>query len=335
MSTVLPKTFRALVVDQRDGAYTAEIRELPAEALPDGDVTIAVAYSSLNYKDGLCVTGQGRVARSFPMVPGIDLAGTVVESRSPHYTPGKAVVLTGWGIGERHWGGFATLARVRSEWLVPLPEGLTLRQAMGIGTAGFTAMLAVMELEEAGVRPGQREVLVTGASGGVGSIAVAVLSRLGYNVTASTGRPEHHDYLRHLGARQILAREELTRPGRPMESERWAGAVDTVGGDTLAGVIRSAAYYGAIAACGNAGGATLTTTVFPFILRGVRLIGVESVLCPQDRRRTAWARLTRDLPRDLLEGMIRTATLEEVPDLSREIVAGRVRGRVVIELGTR
>jgi acrylyl-CoA reductase (NADPH) len=332
VSAELPNTFRALVVDQRDGAHSAAITELPAHALPEGDVTIAVACSSLNYKDGLCVTGQGKVARSFPMIPGIDLAGTVIESRSPLYAPGDAVVLTGWGIGERHWGGFATLARVRSEWLVPLPEGLTLRQAMGIGTAGFTAMLAVVALEEAGVRPGEREVLVTGASGGVGGMAVAILARLGYGVAASTGRPEHHGYLRSLGARQILAREELAKPGRPLESERWAGAVDTVGGDTLAGVIRSTAYYGAVAACGNAGGASLTTTMFPFILRGVRLIGVESVLCPFERRRAAWERLARDLPRELLETMIHMASLDDLPDLSREIVAGRVRGRVVVEL---
>ena len=333
MSTAQPQIFRALVVDQRDGAYTAEIRELPADSLPEGDVTVSVAYSSLNYKDGLCVTGQGKIARSLPMVPGIDLAGTVVASSSPLYTPGDAVVLTGWGIGERHWGGFASLARVRSEWLVPLPDGLALRQAMGIGTAGFTAMLCVMALEEAGVRPGDREVLVTGASGGVGSIAVAVLARLGYAVTASTGRPEHHEYLRALGARSVIGREELARPGRPMEAERWAGAVDTVGGETLAGIIRSAAYYGAIAACGNAGGASLATTVFPFILRGVRLIGVESVMCPPDRRRAAWARLARDLPHDLLDGMIRVAKLDDVPALSREIVAGQVRGRVVVDLG--
>lgn len=335
MSASLPPTFRALVVDQRDGAHVAEITELPTEALPAGDVTISVACSSLNYKDGLCVTGQGKVARSFPMVPGIDLAGTVVESKSPLYQPGNAVVLTGWGIGERQWGGYAALARARPEWLVPLPEGLTLRQAMGIGTAGFTAMLAVMAIEEAGLRPGEREVLVTGASGGVGGIAVAILARLGHNVTAATGRPEHADYLRSLGARQVIGREELARPGRPMEAERWAGAVDTVGGDVLAGAIRATAYYGAIAACGNAGGAALSTTVFPFILRGVRLLGIESVMCPPERRRAAWVRLARDLPRDLLDGMIRTARLDDVPALSQQIVAGQVRGRVVVELGAR
>jgi acrylyl-CoA reductase (NADPH) len=266
------------------------------------------------------------------MVPGIDLAGTVLESRSPLYMPGNAVVVTGWGLGERHWGGYAALARVKPEWPIPLPEGLTLRQAMGVGTAGFTAMLGVLAIEEAGVRPGEGEVLVTGASGGVGSIAVAILSRLGYSVTASTGRPEHHEYLRGLGARQIIDRTELTRQGRPMETERWAAALDTVGGDTLAGVIRSTSYYGPIAACGNAGGHMLNTTVFPFILRGVRLLGIESVMCPQERRRAAWARIARDMPRELLDGMIQTAKLDDVPELSREIVAGRVRGRVVIDL---
>jgi acrylyl-CoA reductase (NADPH) len=330
MPPPLPNTFRALVVDQRDGAHVAEFRELATEALPAGDVTVAVQYSSLNYKDGLCVSGQGKVARSFPMVPGIDLAGTVVASEAPDYREGDQVVLTGWGIGERHWGGYAELARVRGEWLVPLPAGLSARQAMGIGTAGFTAMLAIMALEEAGVQPGEREVLVTGASGGVGSVAVAVLARLGYSVTAATGRSEHDAYLRTLGARQIISREELARPGRPLESERWAGAIDTVGGDVLAGVLRSTAYYGAVAACGNAGGAMLNTSVFPFILRGVRLVGVESVLCPRERRLLAWQRLARDLPLALLDAMIEEVPLDDVPALSSAIIAGQVRGRVVV-----
>lgn len=333
MSAALPDTLRALVVDQRDGAHVAEIAELPASALPEGEVTIAVAYSSLNYKDGLCVTGAGKIARSFPMVPGIDLAGTVVESRSPRFRAGDAVLATGWGLGERHWGGFATLARVRAEWLTALPEGLSLRQAMGIGTAGLTAMLCVMALEEAGLRPDEGEVLVTGATGGVGGIAVALLAGLGYNVTAATGKPDRHDYLRRLGARQIIDRAELARPGRPLESERWAGAVDTVGGDTLAGIIRSTRYHGPIAACGNAGGHALNTTVFPFILRGVRLLGVESVLCPAERREVAWSRLARELPPHKLEEMIQVARLDDVPALSREIVAGRLHGRVVVDLG--
>jgi acrylyl-CoA reductase (NADPH) len=330
MAAALPERFRALVVDQHDDQHVAEFRELAAEALPDGDVTVAVEFSSLNYKDGLCVTGQGRVARSFPMVPGIDLAGTVVASETADYQVGDRVVLTGWGIGERHWGGFAELARVRSEWLVPLPAALSTRQAMGIGTAGFTAMLAVLALEEAGVQPGEREVLVTGASGGVGSVAVALLARRGHNVAAATGRPEHEAYLRSLGARQLISRDELARPGRPLETERWAGAIDTVGGDVLAGVLRSTAYYGAVAACGNAGGATLQTSVFPFILRGVRLVGVESVLCPREQRLVAWERLAHDLPLELLEAMIEEAPLADVPQRSQAIVAGQVRGRVVI-----
>lgn len=325
-------TFRALVVDQRDGQHVCEFRQLTRAELPDGDVTIAVAYSSLNYKDGLCVTGAGKIARSFPMVPGIDLAGTVVESQAADYAPGDEVVLTGWGIGERHWGGFAELARVKSAWLVPLPAGLSLHDAMVLGTAGFTAMLAVQAIENAGLRPGEREVLVTGAAGGVGSVAVALLARLGYRVAASTGRDATHDYLRALGATTIIGREELARPGRPLESERWAGAVDAVGGETLAGVIRATAYNGAIAVCGNAGGANLATTVFPFILRGIKLLGVESVTVPVEPRRAAWNRLAELLPRNTLDAIAQVATLDDVPHLSEAIIAGRVRGRVVVQV---
>lgn len=327
------KPFRALLVEQKDKAVQASIQELPIEALPAGDVLVAVAYSTLNYKDGLAVTGQGRVIRSYPMVPGIDLAGTVVESASPDFKPGDQVLITGWGLGETHWGGYAQMARVKAEWLTPLPEGLTLKQTMGIGTAGFTAMLCVMALEERGMTPGRREVVVTGASGGVGSVAVAILANLGYRVVASTGRAELHDYLRKLGAHEILDRQVLaTPPSRPMESERWGGAVDSVGGTTLASLIAAMAKDASIAACGVAGGGELNTTVFPFILRGVSVIGINSVTCPPPRRQAAWQRLSQDLPPELLELMTQEVSLAEVPDLSRAILKGQVRGRVVIDV---
>lgn len=326
-------TFRALVLDQKNGELEAAIRELQTSDLPEGDVLVAVAYSSLNYKDGLAITGQGKIIRNFPMVPGIDLAGTVEESGSPAYKPGDPVVLTGWGIGERHWGGLAQRARVKADWLVPLPRGLSLKHAMGIGTAGFTAMLCVMSLEERGVVPGGREVVVTGAAGGVGSVAVAILAKLGYQVVASSGRAEAHDYLKALGASQIIDRSVLAKPsGRPLESERWSGAVDTVGGDTLAALLPTMAYRSTVAACGMAGGTALATSVFPFILRGVSLVGVESVLCPMPRRREAWARLARDLPTAALDQIIQVARLDDVPRLSGEIVNGRIRGRVVVDL---
>lgn len=324
-------TFKALVLEEKDGEVQAAIRTLPKDALPAGDVLVSVAYSSLNYKDGLALNGKGRIVRSYPMIPGIDFSGTVVESESPEFKPGDPVILTGWWVGERYWGGYSQLARVKSEWLVPLPEGLTLQQAMAIGTAGLTAMLCVMALEEHGLKPGGREVVVTGASGGVGSVAVALLARLGYNVVAVTGRPESHAYLKELGAHDILDRGVLAAPGKPMESERWAGAVDTVGGDVLAGVIRSMAAGGSIAACGNAGGIELKTTVIPFILRGVNLLGIESVMCPQPRRRAAWARLAHDLPKEVYEPMTQVVPLAQVPEYGRAILKGQVRGRVVVD----
>ncbi len=325
--------FNALVVEKDEGGATrACVQALDESRLPPGDVTVAVDYSTLNYKDGLNITGKGKISRFFPMVPGIDLAGTVIETTSPDYRAGDPVVLTGWGIGERHWGGYAQRARVKAEWLVPLPAGMTLLHSMAIGTAGFTAMLAVMALEEAGVQPGEREVLVTGAAGGVGSIATALLARRGYRVAASTGRTETHDYLRELGAVTIVPRSELAAPGRPLESERWAGAVDTVGGDVLARVLSATATGGAVAACGNAGGASLTTTVFPFILRGVRLIGIDSVTCPMERRRAAWEHLARELPADLLDQITRVEPLSRVVELCHEIVAGQVRGRIVFDV---
>jgi acrylyl-CoA reductase (NADPH) len=326
------ESFRALVVEERDGTRTVELRDLSPEQLPAGEVLVRVAYSTLNYKDGLAVTGKGKVLRASPLAPGIDFAGTVLESASPLYRPGDEVVLTGWSVGERHWGGFSQLNRVPAEWLVPLPAGLSLRQAMAIGTAGFTAMLCVIAMERHGLRPDGREVLVTGAAGGVGSVGVALLAKAGYNVVASTGRPEEADYLRALGAASVVERGLIANPGRPLETERWAGALDTVGGPTLAGIFRSVAYHGVVAACGNAGGAEFTASVFPFILRGVKLIGVESVLVPPDERRAAWARLARDLPAELIDRMTAVIGLDEVPAYSEAITAGRVRGRVVVDV---
>ncbi len=325
------QTFSALVLDQADGAVRATIQILDNSALPDGDVTVAVTYSSLNYKDGLAVTGGGRVVRDYPMAPGIDLVGVVEDSRSPDYKPGDDVILTGWGVGERHWGGYAQRARVRSEWLVPLPEGLSPLHAMGLGTAGLTAMLCVMALEEHGLERGDRPVVVTGAAGGVGSVAVALLSALGHAVTASTGRGAEGDYLRSLGASEVIDR--LGAPSkRPLESERWGGAVDTVGGETLAAVLRSLSYGCSAAACGLAGGSDLPTTVLPFILRGVNLLGIDSVQCPRERRRAAWARLAHDLPADILDRIIQVVPLSQVPALARDILKGQVRGRVVIDV---
>lgn len=323
--------FRALVVE--DGAERrVELRDLGLDALPPGEVLVRIAYSTLNYKDGLAVTGKGKILRTNPMAPGIDFAGTVLESSSPAYKPGDEVVLTGWGVGERHWGGFSQLNRVKAEWLVPLPAGLSLKQAMAIGTAGFTAALCVQALECFGLAPTEREVLVTGAAGGVGSVAVALLAQAGYKVVASTGRPAEADYLKGLGATAVIDRAVLTAPGRPLDSERWAAAVDTVGGPTLAGIFRSVAYHGAVAAVGNAGGAEFTTSVFPFILRGVRLIGVESVLVPPDERLAAWERLARDLSGDLLDRMTEVIPLAAVPEYSETITNAQVRGRVVVDV---
>ncbi|GAC1367438.1 MAG: MDR family oxidoreductase [Ktedonobacteraceae bacterium] len=330
---MVQESFRALVVEQNGDKVDAVFQELPVTALPQGDVLVSVAYSSLNYKDALAITNQGRIIRNFPFVPGIDLAGTVVESQSASFKAGDQVVLTGWGVGERHWGGYAQLARVKSEWLVPLPQGLSLKDAMGVGTAGFTAMLCVMALEEHGLRPRGRDVLVTGAAGGVGSVAVALLATLGYRVVAATGRSELHDYLKELGAADFLSREALaTASKRPLESERWGGAVDAVGGETLASVLKSMAYGTSVAACGLAGGNGLPTTVLPFILRGVNLLGVDSVNCPKERRVQAWGRLAQTLPLDKLEKVIQVVPLQEIPALSREILQGHVRGRVVVDV---
>ena len=310
----------------------AELVELSRTDLPDGDVVVAVSHSSLNYKDGLAVTGTGRVIREYPMVCGIDLAGVVESSDSPRWRPGDEVIATGWGLSESHPGGYTQLQRVRAEWLTRRPAAFSLAQCMAIGTAGLTAMLCVLALEHEGLEPGDdAEVLVTGAGGGVGSVAVALLSALGHRVAAATGREELHDDLRSLGAFSIIARSELAEPGRPLGRERWAGAIDTVGGQTLATVLSQIRYRGAVAACGLAGGSELPATVLPFILRGVTLAGVDSVMCPVALRERAWARLEHDLDPVRLDAFSATAPLAAVPALAREILDGRVRGRVVIE----
>ncbi len=325
--------FTALVTEKDEsGAIHARVQQLEDSRLPEGDVTVAVEYSTLNYKDGLCLTTGGGLVRQWPHVPGIDFAGTVESSADPRYAPGDKVVLTGWRVGETHWGGYATRARLRGDWLVPLPAGLTTRQAMGIGTAGLTAMLAIMALEDHGLKPGAGEVLVTGAAGGVGSVAVALLARLGYPVAAVTGRPETESYLRGLGASRIVPRADLAETiKRPLESEVWAGCVDAVGGAMLARVLGQMRYGASVAAVGLAGGASLPATVVPFLLRGVNLLGIDSVLCPRDRRLRAWDRLARDLPLDRLDAMIQPATLADLPALGASILKGQVQGRVVVD----
>lgn len=327
----------AIVAAEVDGGSRATLTRLNDSDLPDGDVTVAVSYSSLNYKDGLAVSGKGPIVRQFPLVCGIDLAGTVEESDSPAWSPGDEVVLTGWGLSEIHPGGYTQRQRVRSSWLAPLPDGLTLLQSMAIGTAGLTAMLCVLALEHGGLRPpeadDQAEVLVTGAAGGVGSVAVALLSTLGYSVAASTGRPETQAFLTSLGASTFVDRHELAAPSdRPLHRERWAAAIDVVGGETLAAVLRQTRYRGTVAACGLTGGNDLPTTVLPFILRGVSLMGIDSVSCPTDVRTTAWNRLARDLPTDLLDSLTTLEPLRRVPELAEDILAGRIRGRVVIDV---
>ncbi len=322
--------FKALRLDRVDGQLRAELTELDEGALPPGDVTVAVAYSSLNYKDALAVTGRGPIVRNYPMVPGIDLAGTVEASGDVRFRPGDRVLLTGWGVGERHWGGLAQRARVKGDWLLPLPEGMDLQDAMAMGTAGLTAMLCTMTLEENGIVAGA-PVLVTGATGGVGSLAIALLAGLGYEVVAVSGRPAFADYLHRLGARELLDRTALSSP-KPLESGRWGAAVDVVGGELLADLLKSMHYGAPVAACGLAGGAELHTTVYPFILRSVKLIGVDSVMCPQPRRATAWERLAREMPRALLQGMTRVVPLAEVPAHCADLLDGRLHGRVVVDV---
>lgn len=325
-------TFKALLLEERDGQVASSIQTLARNALPEGDVLVRVAYSGLNYKDGLALTGRNKVVRSYPMVPGIDFAGTVEESQSPLFQPGDRVVLTGWGVGERHWGGYAQLARVKSEWLVRLPETFDLKEAMAIGTAGVTAMLCVMALEEHGLRPDGGEVLVTGATGGVGSMAVAILASLGYTVVAETGKADMHDYLKELGAQTILDRAELAPSGGPLGTARWAGAVDTVGGEMLAGTLRTLAYDASVAACGNAGGLPLNTTILPFILRSVNLLGIDSLPVPRERREVVWQRLARTLPKRAIARTMRVVPLEDVRPLADEILQARLRGHVVVDV---
>ena len=327
-------TFRALVVDKaEDGTISHQISELDAARLPEADVTVAVEYSTLNYKDGLCIHGQGGLVRTFPHVPGIDFAGTVESSDSAEFKPGDKVVLTGWRVGEVWWGGYATKARVKSDWLVRLPDGLDTRRAMAIGTAGFTAMLAVMALERHGLKPGDGPVLVTGASGGVGSVATAILAKLGHEVAAVTGRPEQSEYLKGLGAARIVPREEMAdAPAKPLDSETWAGCVDAVGGDMLARVLTQMKYGCSVAAVGLAGGAKLPTTVVPFLLRGVNLLGIDSVMQPRGNRVEAWGRIARDLPMQKLEAMVSTARLEDLPQLGQDILKGQVKGRVLVDV---
>jgi acrylyl-CoA reductase (NADPH) len=327
-------TFRALVVEKdAEGKTHAAVQDLDDAALPDGDVTVAVEFSTVNYIDGLCIGPGGGLVRSYPHVPGIDFAGTVETSSDARYRPGDRIVLTGWRVGEAHWGGYSQKARVKADWLVPLPEGLSTRAAMAVGTAGFTAMLAVMALEAHGLRPGQGPVLVTGAAGGVGSIAVALLARAGHEVAAVTGRPETEAYLRKLGATQIVPRGEINEVvKRPLESETWAGCIDAVGGAMLARVLGQLKHGASVAAVGLAGGSTLPASVIPFLLRGVNLLGIDSVTQPYDTRIIAWNRIAKEMPLDLLNDMISTATLADLPRIGAEILAGQVRGRVVVDV---
>lgn len=324
--------FKAVLIEKDEAGYRAGVTEVDDAALPEGDVTVRVAYSTLNYKDGLAITGKGPVVRKFPMVPGIDLAGTVEASSHPGIAVGDAVVLNGWGVGEGHWGGLAQRARLKGDWLVPLPAAFTPRQAMAIGTAGYTAMLCVMALERHGVTPASGEVLVTGANGGVGSVAVALLAKLGYTVVASTGRPQEADYLKTLGAAEIIDRAQLSAPGKPLAKERWAGAVDTVGSHTLANVCASTKYRGAVAACGLAQGMDFPSSVAPFILRGVTLTSVDSVMAPRAERLEAWRRLAQDLDVAKLELMTHEIGLGEAVATAAALLEGRVRGRVVVDV---
>ncbi len=323
--------FRAIWIEKKEGGQTARVRDVDPGQL-EGDVLVRVAFSTLNYKDALAITGRSPVVRKFPMVPGIDLAGTVEESQDPAWKPGDRVLLNGWGAGESHWGGLAQLARVRGEWLVRLPPALTERQAMAIGTAGYTAMLCVLALEQHGLRPEDGEVLVTGASGGVGSVAVALLARRGFTVVASTGRPQEAEYLRSLGASTVMDRAELSAPGKPLGKERWAGAVDSVGSHTLANACATTKYRGAVAACGLAQGMDFPATVAPFILRGITLCGIDSVRAPMPLRSAAWVRLAADLDPAKIETITRDIGLADAIQAADDLLAGRVRGRLVVDV---
>ena len=326
--------FNALVVNKdEDEKTSAAVEQISVDQLPEGNVTIAVEYSTVNYKDGLCIGSGGGMVRNYPHVPGIDFSGTVEASDDDRYSPGDKVVLTGWRVGEVQWGGYSQKARVNADWLVPLPELISSKQAMAIGTAGLTAMLAIIALEQHGLQKSNGSILVTGGSGGVGSVAIAILSKLGYEVATVTGRPESADYLKSLGASIIVPREELNEAiKRPLEKQVWSGCVDTVGGEMLARVFGQMFYGSSVAAVGNAGGARLPASVMPFILRGVNLLGIDSVMQPYQNRLNAWERLASDLPMDKLEAMITPATLSDLPRLGADILKGQVRGRVVVDV---
>ncbi|HLH97216.1 MAG TPA: MDR family oxidoreductase [Xanthobacteraceae bacterium] len=325
--------FKAIVIDKSDGGQSVGLKDFDSDDLMPGDVTVAVEWSTVNYKDGLAITGRAPVVRRFPMIAGVDFAGTVAVSTNPDWKPGDKVILNGWGIGETHLGAYAEQARVKGDWLVRLPARFSTRDAMAIGTAGYTAMLAVMALEDHGLTPASGPVVVTGAAGGVGSVAIAILSKLGFAVTASTGRPEEADYLRRLGAAEIIDRQELSSPPRPLAKERWAGGIDAVGSTTLANVLSMIRYRGAVAACGLAGGMDLPVTVAPFILRGVSLLGIDSVMRPRQDRQRAWGRLETDLDPGKLAEITKEIGLSEVIDAGRKIVDGKVRGRIVVKIG--
>jgi acrylyl-CoA reductase (NADPH) len=326
-------TFKAIVIDKADAGQSVRLADFDDKNLMDGDVTVDVEYSTVNYKDGLAVTGKAPVVRRFPMIAGVDFAGTVESSSNPNWKPGDKVILNGWGLGETHLGAYAEKARVKGDWLVRLPAGMSARDAMAIGTAGYTAMLAVMALERAGLNPARGPIVVTGAAGGVGSVAVALLAKLGYPVIASTGRPEEASYLKGLGAGDIIERKELSGPARPLAKERWAGGIDSVGSTTLANVLSMTRYGGAVAACGLAGGMDLPGSVAPFILRGVSLLGIDSVMCPLPLRQEAWRRLAADLERSRIAAMTSEIGLADVIAAGQRIVEGQVRGRIVVKIG--
>jgi acrylyl-CoA reductase (NADPH) len=326
-------TFRALMLHEEGGKIVPQIEAVDEERLPPGEVTVAVECSTLNYKDGMILQGIGRLVRNYPHVPGVDFAGTVERSDAPEFKPGDPVILTGWRVGETQWGGYAQKARVPASYLVRRPKGISARQAMAIGTAGFTAMLAIIALERHGLKPDAGDVLVTGAAGGVGSVGVALLSRLGHRVVASTGRPEQRDYLIELGAADLIDRATLAAiPSRPLDGERWAGAIDAVGGATLATILTQLKYRASVAACGLAGGSDLPATVIPFLLRGVNLLGIDSVMCPRGERIEAWQRLVADLPLDRLDRMTETVPLSALPGLAPKIIGGATRGRIVVDV---
>jgi len=324
--------FKAILIKKDDTGYHANLTQLETSQLPEGDVTIKISYSSLNYKDGLAISGKGPVVRQFPMVPGIDLVGTVIDSQSDKYKPGEQVLLNGWGVGEKHWGGLAQMAKLNSQWLIPLPAKLSAKDAMAIGTAGYTAMLAIIALEKNGLTPAKGKVLVTGANGGVGSLSIAILAKLGYNVTASTGRPKESDYLKAIGASEVIDRNELSQLGKPLQKERWVAAIDSAGSQTLANVCASIIYGGSVAACGLAQGMDFPSSVAPFILRGITLAGIDSVMRPYADRVAVWDRLADIIDQSLLAKISHEITLEQVFPNIEQLMAGKVRGRIVVDV---